>query len=203
MSEQSPIDQLSFLPPEDAQMVQMLRRFLAEASRIYETRRGMSLENPVTITAPGDVYELLRLEMAALEQEQLRVLTLTTKNRVLSAPVVYQGTLNTTPGAIVKCCGSGRDQAAASLAESSVGGGSGGDEHRGEGSTRTPSLKVTPARRAATRWGALTRRQRVSAAWMSLKAMASPALRDPAPRVRLVRALTVPKPDSMGLVVRR
>lgn len=97
MSEQSPIDQLSFLPPEDAQMVQMLRRFLAEASRIYETRRGMSLENPVTITAPGDVYELLRLEMAALEQEQLRVLTLTTKNRVLSAPVVYQGTLNTTP----------------------------------------------------------------------------------------------------------
>lgn len=97
MKEHDPIEQLSFLRPEEAQMMQMLRRFLAEASRIYETRAGTSLENPVTIIGPGDVFELLRVEMAELPQEQLRVLSLTTKNRVLSAPVVYQGTLNSTP----------------------------------------------------------------------------------------------------------
>jgi DNA repair protein RadC len=34
--------------------------------------------------------------MAALEQEQLRTLNLNTKNRILSAPMIYQGTLDST-----------------------------------------------------------------------------------------------------------
>ena len=49
--------------------------------------------------------------------------------------------------------------------------------------------------------GALTARQRSWAASMSLNAMASPAARDPGPRVILVRCLTVAKVDSIGLVV--
>lgn len=94
---QPPPSQLSFLAPDDAHMVHMMRRFLAEASRIYETRTGASLENPVMLTKPAEVYEFLRLEMAGLEQEQLRVLSLTTKHHVISAPTVYQGTIGSTP----------------------------------------------------------------------------------------------------------
>lgn len=50
-------------------------------------------------------------------------------------------------------------------------------------------FETAPARTSATRCGALTTRQRCSAAWMSLKAMASPAAFDPAPLVTLSAAL--------------
>ena len=66
-----------------------------------------------------------------------------------------------------------------------------------------PASNVAPARTRATRCGAFTARQRAWAASISLKAMASPAAREPGPRVILVRCLTVAKVDSMGLVVRR
>lgn len=66
-----------------------------------------------------------------------------------------------------------------------------------------PSGKAMPARTRATRCGELTRRQRFSAISSSLKAIASPALREPAPLVPRVRALTVAKVDSMALVVRK
>jgi hypothetical protein len=49
----------------------------------------------------------------------------------------------------------------------------------------------------------LTARQRACAASMSLKAIASPAAREPGPLVILLRCLTVAKVDSMGFVVRR
>src|SRR5260370_21093630 len=58
-------------------------------------------------------------------------------------------------------------------------------------------MKVAPARTRATRWGALTARQRSWADSMSLKAMASLAARDPGPLVTLVRCLTVAKVDSI------
>ena len=66
-----------------------------------------------------------------------------------------------------------------------------------------PFGKLTPAWTKATRWGALILRQCFSAPSSSLKAIASPALRDPAPLVRLVRALTVENVDSIGFVDRR
>ena len=50
---------------------------------------------------------------------------------------------------------------------------------------------------------ALTARQRSWAASMSLNAIASPAAREPGPRVILVRCRTVAKVDSIGFVVRR
>lgn len=46
------------------------------------------------ITAPDDVVNLVGIEMAALDQEQLRVVVLDTKHRVLAIKTVYQGSVN-------------------------------------------------------------------------------------------------------------
>lgn len=140
-------------------------------------------------------------EAAAISQIRVTVKEMSSNSHCYMFRMIYESDTGGVLGAIVKCCGRGKNQAATSsrasklrLVSSAV---------AGAAPTRTPSLNVMPASTAATNWGALTLRQRDSAAWMSLKAMARPALREPAPRVRLVRALTVPKPDSMGLVVRR
>lgn len=86
--------QLSFLTPDDAEFVHLLRWFLAEASRIYEARTGLSREHALSIHGPRDAYEFFRMEMTGLPQEQLRVMTLDSKNRILSCVLVYQGTIN-------------------------------------------------------------------------------------------------------------
>ena len=44
--------------------------------------------------SPEDVAILLSIEMAALEQEQLRVVLLDTKHRILGTRTVYQGSVN-------------------------------------------------------------------------------------------------------------
>src|SRR6267154_2314023 len=59
-----------------------------------------------------------------------------------------------------------------------------------------PLMKVAPARTKATRCGALTMRQWSWADSMSLKAMASPAAREPGPLVTLVRCRTVANVDN-------
>lgn len=94
--EQLPSAQLSFLAPEDAVLVHLMRRFLAEASRLYETRIGQALEEALVIRTPEDAYHFLRVEMENLEQEQLRTINLNTRNRVLSSHMVYQGSVNST-----------------------------------------------------------------------------------------------------------
>lgn len=47
-----------------------------------------------TIRSPRDAADLLRFEMAALEQEHLRTIILNTKNQVLKIHTVYVGSLN-------------------------------------------------------------------------------------------------------------
>jgi DNA repair protein RadC len=94
--ERSAPEQLSFLAPEDVELVQLMRYFLAEASRIYETRPGAAPTEPLAVTCPADAYRLLAPELAHLPQEQLRVLTLNIKNHVVSAPMIYQGTVSAT-----------------------------------------------------------------------------------------------------------
>jgi DNA repair protein RadC len=47
------------------------------------------------VTSPADAANLLMTEMMFLEQEQLRVILLDTRNRVLSTPTIYVGSLNT------------------------------------------------------------------------------------------------------------
>jgi DNA repair protein RadC len=54
------------------------------------------------IGAPRDVYELLAPEMGPLEHEQLRVLLLDTRHRVLNVVTLYQGTVSKTPARIAE-----------------------------------------------------------------------------------------------------
>jgi DNA repair protein RadC len=46
------------------------------------------------IASPDDIVTLVQIEMAALDQEELRVVLLDTKNRVLAMRTVYQGSVN-------------------------------------------------------------------------------------------------------------
>jgi DNA repair protein RadC len=55
---------------------------------------ALSPEERPPIGSPDDVANLLQIEMAALEQEQLRVVLLDTKHRILGARTVYQGSVN-------------------------------------------------------------------------------------------------------------
>lgn len=49
------------------------------------------------LTSPAHVFELLSPEMGPLSQEQLRVITLTTRHQMLGTHLVYQGTANSSP----------------------------------------------------------------------------------------------------------
>jgi DNA repair protein RadC len=53
-----------------------------------------SAETRPQIRSPADVAQLLMIEMGHLDQEQLRVILLETKNRVQKVHTVYIGTLN-------------------------------------------------------------------------------------------------------------
>lgn len=46
------------------------------------------------MSSPGDAANLLMSEMMFLEQEHLRLILLDTRNRVLSMPTLYVGSLN-------------------------------------------------------------------------------------------------------------
>ncbi|MGC4106004.1 MAG: DNA repair protein RadC [Thermomicrobiales bacterium] len=55
---------------------------------------ALAPEEKPRIATPEDVIQLVGIEMAALEQEQLRVLVLDTRNAVLAVRTVYQGSAN-------------------------------------------------------------------------------------------------------------
>ncbi|MFT4037288.1 MAG: DNA repair protein RadC [Thermomicrobiales bacterium] len=55
---------------------------------------ALSPEDRQQVTSPDDVANLLLIEMGALEQEQLRVVLLDTKHRILGTRTVYQGSVN-------------------------------------------------------------------------------------------------------------
>lgn len=56
---------------------------------------GLHPEARPQVRSPADLANLLLPEMSFLEQEHLRVVLLDTKNRVLAAPEVYVGSINT------------------------------------------------------------------------------------------------------------
>lgn len=56
--------------------------------------RKVSPDDVVLIHSPREAAEQVLYEMSALEQEQLRVLMLNTRNRLLDIEMVYQGSLN-------------------------------------------------------------------------------------------------------------
>lgn len=54
----------------------------------------LSSDDRPAIQTPEDVVQLIGIEMAALEQEQLRVVLLDTKHHVIAIRTVYQGSVN-------------------------------------------------------------------------------------------------------------
>jgi DNA repair protein RadC len=73
---------------------------LAKAAQIkaaIELGRRLILESPderPSIHSPAEAAELVQYEMSALEQEELRVLLLDTRNRVQHVETVYRGSVN-------------------------------------------------------------------------------------------------------------
>ena len=71
-------------------------QLLGEIAMRYqvETQTERPTEDLPVISCPDDVRRLLGPEMSGLAQEQLRVLLLNTKNKVVGQRVVYQGNVN-------------------------------------------------------------------------------------------------------------
>ena len=84
---------------KDAALLEALRSnlsLLGEIAMRYqvETQPERPTGDLPAISCPDDVRKLLGPEMAPLDQEQLRVLLLNTKNQVLGQRVVYQGNVS-------------------------------------------------------------------------------------------------------------
>lgn len=82
--------------PEEAALHHKARLALSDLAAYYDARQAKLLAGAPQINSPREAYEFLRVEMENLEQEQLRVLNLNTKNRIISAPLIYQGSVHTT-----------------------------------------------------------------------------------------------------------
>jgi DNA repair protein RadC len=70
----------------------------AQIKAALELGNRMRLESPddqATIHSPADAAALVQFDMSALEQEELRVILLDTRNRVLYIENVYRGSVNT------------------------------------------------------------------------------------------------------------
>ena len=85
--------------PPTASLLAALRRnlqVLGELALRYEVETqppGAPADWP-TISCPADVQQLVGPELAPLVQEQLRVLLLNTKHRVIGQRVIYQGNVS-------------------------------------------------------------------------------------------------------------
>ncbi len=96
----APTRQVGFLTPDDALMLHLVRanmELLREIASRYEVSwlsRSTSSGDARFVHSPTDVASYLRAEMEDLVQEQLRVVLLDTKNRILSVALVYQGSVN-------------------------------------------------------------------------------------------------------------
>jgi DNA repair protein RadC len=69
----------------------------AQIKAAIELGRRLAAESPEdrpAIHSPQDAADMLRYEMSALEQEELRVLLLDNRNRLLSMETVYRGSVN-------------------------------------------------------------------------------------------------------------
>ncbi|MCK4697985.1 MAG: DNA repair protein RadC, partial [Dehalococcoidia bacterium] len=70
----------------------------AQLKAALELGRRLSSTHPeerAVVRTPQDVANLLMAEMSFLDQEQLKVVLLTSKNQVISIPDVYKGNVNT------------------------------------------------------------------------------------------------------------
>jgi DNA repair protein RadC len=68
---------------------------LAAALELSRRLQLPESDSPPRISCPSDAVALLAPVMATLNQEELRVILLDTRNRVLGIPTIYKGSLNT------------------------------------------------------------------------------------------------------------
>ena len=69
----------------------------AQIKAAIELGRRLTLESPderPTVHSPADAAALVQYEMSALEQEELRVMLLDTRNRVQDVITIYRGSVN-------------------------------------------------------------------------------------------------------------
>jgi DNA repair protein RadC len=69
----------------------------AQIKAAIELGRRLTLESPEerpAVNSPADAATLVQYEMSALEQEELRVVLLDTRNRVVKINTLYRGSLN-------------------------------------------------------------------------------------------------------------
>jgi len=96
----STLSELSHANPSDLMSIEGMSRLrLARLRAALELGRRMltePLQERPLVRAPSDVADLLIPEMGGLEHEQMRVVLLNTKNRILGMPLIYQGSLHTT-----------------------------------------------------------------------------------------------------------
>jgi DNA repair protein RadC len=74
-------------------------------SAAFELGRRVALEGePLrpAVGSPRDVARLLQAEMEILPQEELRLLVLDTKHRVIAARTLYRGSVNAAPGRVAE-----------------------------------------------------------------------------------------------------
>ncbi len=78
-------------------------RLLAELVQRYEVDRTDITADGRIVRTPADVVGCLGSDLADLAQEQLRVVSLDTKNRLLGASLVYQGGINSIMVRLADC----------------------------------------------------------------------------------------------------
>ena len=106
MTRRTDLHQISLLPPDAAALAHLVRenlRLLGELSLGYEVGRLDAAPDLKTIRNPADLAAYLGPELADLAQEQLRVVLLDTRNRVIGVELVYQGGINATSIRIADC----------------------------------------------------------------------------------------------------
>ena len=81
-------------PREIVHLVRENLRLLAELSTRYEVGDVAVTRREKTLDSPESVAGYLQVEMANLEQEQLRVVMLDVRNHLLGVTLVYQGGIN-------------------------------------------------------------------------------------------------------------
>ncbi len=93
-----PVPDATDAAPIEATLLDTLRdnmNLLRELSLRYQV--SVPTDEPdgeTVISSPRDIYDLLKAEMEALAQEQLRALLLNVRNVVIGQRVIYQGTVN-------------------------------------------------------------------------------------------------------------
>jgi len=98
--------QISLLPPDAAAVLHLVRenlKLLLELAQRYEVGLGDAPADCLSVRGPEDVNAYLGPELAALAQEQLRVVLLDTKNHVLGVTLVYQGGVNAISVRLADC----------------------------------------------------------------------------------------------------